>query len=144
MRLALTWRGLFGLHSKQPCSKRHFGTAEEHDIEDESDIIELAKDEMEEIYRDPEDAVFEAKIKAARREKNRDIDDESDIIELAKEEEQDLQKERMGIKMSPARKKRIHIDTVELDIEDESDVIEFAKATKGEATRSSDELFDKK
>ena len=120
--------------------RRQFGTAEiRHDIDDESDIIELGKEEMEEIFRDPDDVVFEAKIKAARREKNHDINDESDIIELGKQEQQDLQKEQNGITMSPAKKKRFHIDKVELDIEDESDVIEYAKATKGEPTSSSHE-----
>lgn len=105
----------------------HFST--KHDIEDESDIIELGKEEEQELLRGPNDEEFAEKIKSHRSYRHddmgHDIEDESDLVELGKEEAQDMAK---GI----STEKKIHHFKKHFDVEDESDVIECEKEVKGE------------
>lgn len=102
---------------------------EKHDVEDESDIIELAKEEEEEMQRGPDYEEFAAKVRAhslyrRHNDVGYDVEDESDLLEVAKEEEQDMAK---GV----STKKRVHLGKLVVDIEDESDVIEYGKTGEG-------------
>jgi hypothetical protein len=115
-----------------PAVAAHFSTKnahEKHDVEDESDIIELAKEEEEEMQRGPDYEEFAAKVRAhslyrRHNDVGYDVEDESDLLEVAKEEEQDMAK---GV----ATKKRVHLGKLVVDIEDESDVIEYEKTGEG-------------
>ena len=100
--------------------------SDKFDIDDESDIIEVAKEEELEIKRD---IVFSAGAHRRNEEIEFDIEDESDIIELAKEEIEDIAKGK-DMKRLAAEKKRMRYGKIQFDLEDESDLIEQAKATE--------------
>lgn len=105
---------------------QHFGTVDKYDIEDESDLDERAKEEIQDMESGPKHRSFSAKTGARRHnDVGFDIQDESDLDELAKEEEQDMKKGRKF------KKKRMHQDRLVFDIEDEADIIEQAKEEAG-------------
>jgi len=96
---------------KNPSGKHSVSTID-FDIEDESDLIELAKEEEEEMAKGPEDVIIppsraakgegEARTRVPKVYTEKavesdgiefDIEDESDLIEVGKEEAQEMDKQ---------------------------------------------------
>lgn len=100
-------------------------TPAKHDIEDESDIIELAKEEECDMERGND---VDTHLRPRRDDMGFDIEDEADLEEAAKEEAQDLAK-------GTETRRKIHPHKIVLDVEDESDEIESAKVKKEQPGR---------